>query len=201
MLLLVLLTPKCTPPVKRASTWKGKLLELDPVGFVLVAVCLVCLLLAIQFGGKEYNWNSGVVIGLFVVSGVFASIFVVAQVWRGEKASMPPHILSQRSVISGSLASLGIGSVLVLFAFYLPLWFQVIQNKSPQSSGLSLIPLLLSVVFAVIASGVFTSAVGYYVPAAIFGAMVTMVGAALISTWTANVDTGKWIGFQVCFVR
>jgi MFS family permease len=201
MLLLVLLTPKCTPPVKRSPTWKGKLLELDPFGFVLVAVCLVCLLLAIQFGGRGYSWNSGVIVALFVVSSVFGAAFIVAQVWRGEKASIPPHVLRQRSVVAGSLASLGIGAVLVLFAFYLPIWFQVVQNKSPQSSGLSLIPLLLSVVFAVIASGVFTSAVGYYVPTALFGAVVTMIGAALISTWKANVGAGQWIGFQVCMLR
>jgi MFS family permease len=196
IVLLALLTPKCTPPVKRAATWKGKILELDPLGFILIAPCLICLLLAIQFGGKQYSWSSGVVIALFVLSGIFGIAFTVSQIWRGENGTIPPRILMQRSILSGAIASIGIGSTLVLFAFYLPIWFQVIQGKSPQSSGLSLIPLLLSVVFAVIASGIFASAVGYYVPSLILGSAISIVGAGLISMWTADVGSGRWIGYQ-----
>jgi MFS family permease len=198
MILLILLTPKCTPPVKRADTLKGKLLQLDPIGFVLVAISLVCLLLAIQLGGKEYSWNSAVVIALFVIFGVFGIAFVGVQVWRGEKGTIPPHIISQRSILWATIASVGIGSVLVLYAFYLPIWFQVVQDKSPKVSGLALIPLLLSVVVAVIFSGIVASSIGYYVPAMLIGAALAIVGGALISTWSVNVNSGKWIGYQVC---
>ncbi|KAH4044316.1 hypothetical protein HBI55_206120 [Parastagonospora nodorum] len=197
MVLITWLTPKTTPPVKRSSTWKGKFFELDPFGFLLIGTSIICLLLAIQFGGKEYSWSSGVVISLFVISGVFGAVFVGFSIWRGEKGTLPPSIMSQRSVLFGAIASIGIGSVLVLFAFYLPIWFQVIQDKSPESSGLSLIPLLLSVVIAVISSGIFASVVGYYVPALILGACFSMLGAGLITTWSATVDQGQWIGFQI----
>jgi MFS family permease len=197
IILLVLLTPRCTPPVKKSATWKGKLFQLDPFGFILIATSLVCLLLAIQFGGKEYSWSSGVVIALFVICGVFTIIFILFQIRRGEEGTVPPQIISQRSILFGTVASLGIGSVLVLFSFYLPIWFQVIQGKSPQSSGLSLIPLLLSVVFAVIASGIFASKTGYYLPPMILGAALVMMGGGLISTWSVDVGAGKWIGYQV----
>jgi MFS family permease len=197
MVLLMLLTPKCTPPVKRAATWKGKFFELDPLGFVLIATSLICLLLAIQFGSNQYSWGNGVVIALSVIAGVFGAAFIAFQIWRGEQGTIPTHIISQRSILAGSIASLGIGSVLVLFSFYLPIWFQVIQGKSPKESGLSLIPLLLSVVFAVIASGIFASAVGYYMPPMLLGAALAILGAGLISTWSVDVGSAKWIGFQV----
>jgi MFS family permease len=197
IVLLVLLTSRCTPPVKKSATWKGKFFQLDPFGFILIATSLVCLLLAIQFGGKEYSWSSGVVITLFVICGVVTIIFIMFQVRRGEQGTVPPQIISQRSILFGTVASLGIGSVLVLFSFYLPIWFQVIQGKSPQSSGLSLIPLLLSVVFAVIASGIFASKIGYYLPPMILGAALVMVGGGLISTWSVDVGAGRWIGYQV----
>ena len=90
-----------------------------------------------------------------------------------------------------------IGSVLVVYAFYLPIWFQVIQGKSPQSSGLSLLPLLLSNVFAVISGGIATSIIGYYNPFMIGGSVILVIGSALITTWQANVGSGVWIGFQV----
>jgi MFS family permease len=197
IVLLALLTPNCTPPEKRAATLKGKLLQLDPLGFFLISTSLICLLLAIQFGGKEYDWNSGLVIALYVIFGISGFGFVAAQIWRGEKGTVPPRIALQRSILSGTIASIGIGSVLILLSFFLPIWFQVVKGKSPQDSGLALIPLLFSVVVAVIASGVFASAVGYYVPSLLVGAALAIAGAGLISTWSIDVSAEKWIGFQV----
>lgn len=201
IVLLILLTPNSEPPVKRATTWKGRFLELDPLGFLLIAPCLVCLLLAVLFGGSKYPWHSGTIIALFVVSGVFGMAFIVSQIWRGEKATVPPHVIRQRSIFFGCIVSIGIGSVLVVFAFYLPIWFQVIQGKSPQSSGLSLIPLLLSVVVAVISSGIFASVAGYYTPALIIGSAILIVGAGLISTWSVDVSPRIWIRYQVPFIN
>ncbi|KAL5120374.1 hypothetical protein ACEQ8H_001664 [Pleosporales sp. CAS-2024a] len=197
MVLIAWLTPRCAPPIKRSSTWKGKLVELDPIGFLLIATSLICLLLAIQFSGKQYSWSSGVVIALVILFGLFGIGFVVFTLWRGEKGTVPPSVISQRSILAAIFSSIGIGSVLVLFAFYLPIWFQVIQNKSPQDSGLSLIPLLLSVVVAVILSGIMASKSGYYVPGLILGSCILMVGAGLITTWSATVGSGRWIGYQI----
>lgn len=197
MVLLVLLLPKCPPPVKPATTWKAKFFELDPFGFFLIATSLICLLLAIQFGGQGHAWGSGAVTALFVVGGTFGLAFVGFQIWRGDQGTIPPQIISQRSILAGTVASLGIGPVLVLLAFYLPIWFQVVQGKSPQDSGLALIPLLLSLVIAVIASGIVTSKIGYYMPSLILGAAIAIVGTGLISTWSVDVGSGKWIGFQV----
>lgn len=198
--LLVWLTPNSAPPMKRSPTWKGKFFELDPLGFITIAPCLVCLLLAIQFGGTKYPWSSGSIIALFVLSGVFGSAFITIQIWRGDKGTLPPRVIMQRSILTGAIASIGIGSALIIFAFFLPIWFQVIQDKSPQSSGISLIPLLLSVVFAVIASGILTSSVGYYTPFLIVGSAVLIVGSGLISTWSVDVGSARWIGFQVCMM-
>lgn len=178
-------------------TLKGKFFELDPIGFILIATSLTCLLLAIQFGSNDMSWGSSVVIALFVIAGVSGVGFIGFQIWRGEEGTVPPRIISQRSILAGTIASLGIGSVLVLFAFYLPIWFQVVQGQSPQDSGLSLIPLLLSVVISGISSGIVTSKIGYYMPPLILGAAVAIVGSGLVSMWSVDVGSGKLIGFQV----
>lgn len=194
---LVFFTPSTPPAVKAASTWRGKLAQLDPLGFVLIAPSVICLLFAIEWGGSKYPWGSGQVIALFVVFGVLLLAFIASQAWRGDKATLPPRILRQRSIISASLASVGIGSVLVIYAFYLPIWFQVIQGKSPQKSGLSLLPLFLSNVLAVMMSGIATSIVGYYNPFLIVGSGILIVGSALLTTWSVNIGAATWIGYQV----
>ncbi|KAG9693576.1 MFS general substrate transporter, partial [Aureobasidium melanogenum] len=194
---LVFFTPKTPAAVKAAPTWRGKLAQLDPLGFILIAPSVICLLFAIEWGGSKYPWNSGQVIALFVVFATLLLAFIASQVWRGDKATLPPRILRQRSIISAALASVGIGSVLVNYAFYLPIWFQVVQGKSPQKSGLSLLPLFLSNVLAVTMSGIATSIVGYYTPFLIVGSSALIVGSALLTTWSVHTGAGIWIGYQI----
>ncbi|KAF7534156.1 hypothetical protein G7054_g6501 [Neopestalotiopsis clavispora] len=197
LVLLVLLTPKTPATIKPAGTWLGKVKQLDPLGFILVAPAVICLLFALEWGGSKYPWSNGRIIALFVVFGVLLVSFIGSQVWLSEKATVPPRIALNRSIISGCLAYVGTGSALVIYAFYLPIWFQVIQGKSSQDSGVALLPFLLGIVFAVIASGILTSVIGYYTALMIVGSALLIVGSALITTWVPDTKIGIWIGYQI----
>ncbi|EXM15770.1 Tetracycline resistance protein TetA/multidrug resistance protein MdtG [Fusarium oxysporum f. sp. vasinfectum] len=197
LILLCILAPNRPPPSPPAKSWRQRLLDLDPLGFLMIAGSVVSLLFALEFGKENQEWTSGRVIALFVFFGVLFLIFAGYQAWRKEKATVPPRILFQRTTFFACLNALAIGSVLVIYSFYLPVWFQVVKGKSPQDSGIALIPLLLSNVFCVILGGVLVSKIGYYTPFAIAGCAVLIVGSALISTWTADVSKAKWIGYQI----
>jgi MFS family permease len=197
LILLLLLTPDKPPPIKASTTWRKRFLDLDPVGFLLIATCIVALLFALQLGGRDREWSHPRIIILFVIFGAFLLAFVAYQIWRKEEATVPPKVICQRTMLSGCIIGFSIGSVMVVYAFYLPVWFQVVQSKSPQNSGLSLLPMLLSNVIAVIASGVLVGKVGYYTPFSIIGGAILVAGTALITTWTAHISEGKWIGYQV----
>lgn len=199
LILLFILAPNRPSPAKPAETWRQKFLDLDPIGFLLVAGAIVCLLFALEFGKEEQQWSSGRVIALFVIFAVLFLAFAGYQVWRKEKATVPPRIIFKRTVLASCLLNFTIGSVLVIYAFYIPVWFQVVKGKSPEGSGIALLPLLLSNVLFVIVSGILVSAVGYFTPFSIAGSAILVIGAALICTWTADVSQGKWIGYQVCF--
>ncbi|KAG9737663.1 MFS general substrate transporter, partial [Aureobasidium melanogenum] len=54
---LVFFTPNTPPAIKAAATWRGKLAQLDPLGFILIAPSVICLLFAIEWGGSKYSWN------------------------------------------------------------------------------------------------------------------------------------------------
>ncbi len=195
---LLFLVPNKAAPVKPADTLLGRVRQLDPLGFCLVAPATICAVFALQWGGTRYAWSDGRIIALFVLFGVLSAAFIGSQIWLKEKGTIPPKVLTQRSILAGCFAQLGIGSVLVLYSFYLPIWFQVIQGKSPQDSGLALVALLLSSVLAVIGGGIATSKFGYYTPFLIVGSIIGIVGTALITTWEVNTSVGKWIGYQVC---
>ncbi|KAF5617287.1 HC-toxin efflux carrier TOXA [Fusarium tjaetaba] len=197
LILLFILAPNRPPPSEPPKSWRQRFLDLDPLGFLMVAGSVVSLLFALEFGKENQQWTSGRVIALFVVFGVLFLIFAGYQARRKEKATVPPRILFQRTTFFACLNALAIGSVLVIYSFYLPVWFQVVKGKSPQDSGIALIPLLLSNVFCVILGGVLVSKIGYYTPFAIAGCAILIVGSALISTWTADVSKAKWIGYQI----
>ena len=112
------------------------------------------ILLALQFGGTYYPWNSSVIIGLFCGGFVTVIVFAVWQ-WRlQDSAYLPLSVAAHRTALFASLAMLfGSGAYSVLI-YYLQIWFQAIKGASPLSGGLMYFPTVIAdVLTAVVASG------------------------------------------------
>ena len=41
--------------------------------------------------------------------------------------------------------------------------------------------------------------VGYYIPVALFAAVLLSVGSGLIATFSPSTPTGKWVGYQILY--
>ena len=80
---------------------KSRFLSLDPVGTAVFMPGIVCLLIALQWGGTKYSWHDPRIIGLLVVFVVLIIIFIVVQMKNGENATTPVRIVSQRSIAFG----------------------------------------------------------------------------------------------------
>jgi MFS family permease len=92
-----------TPEKEHAPMAIGaRIMQLDPVGIVLFLPGIICLLLALQWGGLTYPWGSARIIALLVVFVILISIFVVVQIRNPDNATVPPRIISQRSMAFGS---------------------------------------------------------------------------------------------------
>ncbi|KAJ7667073.1 putative MFS multidrug transporter [Mycena rosella] len=173
--------------------------QFDPLGTVIFVPSIVCLLLALQWGGSKYPWSDGRIIALFVVFGVLIAAFVGIQIWKQEEATVPPRILKQRSIMSGAWFALCLGSSFFILVYFLPIWFQAIKGVSAVKSGIDNLPMILSlVVSSLIAGGVIT-VVGYYTPFMIVSTILMAVGSGLISTFSTTTGHAHWIGFQVIY--
>lgn len=95
----------------------GAPLALRPVGHIVLRTRDRFRLLALQRGGSKYGWKGARIIALFVF-GVLISIFGV-QVWKQDRATIPPRILKQRSIWSSAAYAVSIGSASFIPAFYL----------------------------------------------------------------------------------
>ncbi|KAI9865978.1 MAG: MFS sugar transporter [Trichoglossum hirsutum] len=172
---------------------------LDLWGTLVFMPAIVCLLLALQWGGSKYAWKSAQVIVLLVVFFVLICAFIVIQLWKQENATLPPRILRQRSVASGAWYASCTGAALLLAVFYLPIWFQAIKGVSATKSGIMNLPLILSLVTASLLAGGSVTALGYYTPFMIAGSILMAIGGGLISTFRTNTGHSMWIGYQVVF--
>jgi MFS family permease len=86
---------------------------------------------------------------------------------------------------------------MMLMLYYIPEWLQAIKGVSAVRSGIDTIPLVLSLVVASIFTGQLISKVGYYTPFGITSAVMMSVGSGLITTWSVETSSGKWIGYQI----
>ena len=127
---------------------------LDLVGFVLFAPAVLQLLLALQYGGNQYPWNSSRVIGLFCGS---AANFVVWFFWnqhKGDDALLPSSMIKRRVVWASGLYQSFMISAVYGATFFLPIYFQAINNATPVLSGVYLLPTILPQLFAAGLSGI-----------------------------------------------
>ncbi|MCJ1403810.1 hypothetical protein MMC11_007033 [Xylographa trunciseda] len=176
------------------------LLRLDPLGNLFLLPSIICLLLALQWGGSTLRWSDPRIISLLVVFGVLFVAFVAVQIWKNEKATIPAHIIKQRSIAFATLFSFFVGASMISMIYYLPIWFQSIQGVSAIGSGIRNIPLLLGTFVTALLSGWVITKIGYYTPFMIACSILMSVGAGLITTFkSVGTDSSKWIGYQALY--
>jgi hypothetical protein len=110
-----------SPPKNTATSevsWKSQLGQMDLIGTVLFLPGVVALLLALSWGGTQYPWKSARVIALFVLAGIFLIGFVLVQFWKGEKATVPPRVFSNRNVFGSAIYGFCLGGALFVLLFY-----------------------------------------------------------------------------------
>ncbi|KAF4979889.1 hypothetical protein FZEAL_4000 [Fusarium zealandicum] len=171
--------------------------KLDFTGFVLFAPCTVMFLLALEWGGVDYAWNSATVIGLFCGG---AGLFVVFIFWErhvGAGAMIPLPIIRKREVWTACLTQMFLFATVIVASFYMPIYFQSITEASPFDSGVNMLPSILSQLASAACSGVLAQKVGYYIPFAALSGAISAIGNGLLSTLGPHTPTAKWAGYQI----
>lgn len=190
-------------PSRAAKTvgagWKNKFEAFDIIGLLTFLPMIVCLLLALGWGGSEHSWNSASVIVPLVIFAVLLVAFIGVQFCKGENATVPPRIFSQRSIAAASWFGFTLQAGYFIFIYYLPIWFQAIEGVSAMESGIRNIPLILSVVIATIITGSLVTWCGYYTPFVILSSILMTIAAGLFCTLTPADGPAAWIGYQIFF--
>ncbi|KAE8373408.1 major facilitator superfamily domain-containing protein [Aspergillus bertholletiae] len=198
MAIIALILKLPNPPHSSLPTRK-RLAKLDPIGTAVFLPGMICLLLALQWGGTTYAWSNGRVIALLVVAGILLLSFTGIQAWRQDSATVPPRIFLQRSILSGTWYMFTLNGAMMAILYYLPIWFQAIKDASAVKSGLMTLPMIIGLVVGSIVAGAGVSKSGYYSPFMIVASILMAVGSGLLTTFTTTTGHSRWIGYQACF--
>lgn len=183
--------------IKTGNTFREKVIRLDLLGTATLIPAVICLLLALQWGGAEYPWSDSRIIGLFVGFGLLAGIFIAIQLWKGDEATLPPRYFRNRNTVSAMLFSGFFGAAFFPIIYYLSIYFQAIQGDTAVEAGIKLLPLLLATVLTSVLSGGLITVLGYYNPIVLPSMILFTVGSALITTFTLDTPLRTWLGYQV----
>ncbi|MCW5251928.1 MFS transporter [Streptomyces sp. SHP 1-2] len=162
--------------------------RLDIPGAVLLAAASTCLVLLTSWGGTEYAWDSGVILGLGGGAVAAALLFLLAE--RLAPEPLIPLRLFRDSVFNvTALAGLVVGIALFGAASYLPTFLQMVDGASATESGLLMLPMMGGIVVASVASGQLISRTGRYKAHPVVGGALSVIGMWLLSR--LDVDTPR----------
>ena len=176
---------------------------------------IICLLLALQWGGTVHPWNSSIIIGLFVGFGLMVLIFIGIQIYRGDRATLPLSVLKQRTIASAAFFMFFMGASIFILIYYsnppplpahatvtnscllVPIYFQAIKGSTPTDSGLQLLPLMLSLVVMSFIIGGIVQWWGQYAIFIIIGSAIYTIGAGLLTLSTVDQPNWRMYGFTI----
>ena len=195
------------------ATVPAILKSLDIPGFGIFAPFAVMFLLALQWGGTTYAWNSSVVIGLFCGSGAMLLVFIAWEHRMGEEATFPLSMIKQRVVWCSCLFMFFLGANLLTTGYFMAIYFQSVRGIQPMLSGVYLLPAILSQLFMAVLSGALglfprvilshhangrtVNRLGYYLPWGVVCGALASIGSGLISTLRPDSSAVKWIFYQI----
>lgn len=200
--LVVLLSKALSIPAAeryRSMTWLQRLAQLDILGLLTLTPAVVCLLLAVDWGGQTYAWSNARIIVLFILAGLLGIAFILVQRFTPNTRTVSPSIFKTRSIPFATWYAACKLSLFVAMLYYLPLFFQGVQQVDAFESGIHIMPVLVGFTIFAIVSGILTSVIGYYTPFMILSSIITPIGLGLLTTLNPNSSSGEWIGYQALF--
>jgi EmrB/QacA subfamily drug resistance transporter len=178
-------------PVRRAA---GR--RMDYPGAVLLVTAVTCGVLTASWGGVEAPWGSPRILGLAAVAALALVGFVLVE-RRARDPLLPLGLFANPVIAITSAVGCIAGVVLFGSIVFLPLFLQVAKGASATNSGLLILPLMLGVLVASIATGRLVTRTGRYKPFPIVGCALMTVAFWLLSLLRAGTATAAIIGEMV----
>ncbi|MGW2592272.1 MDR family MFS transporter [Streptomyces sp. NPDC001515] len=184
-ILVVIAAARTIPAVKAAGRP-----VIDYLGIAMVTVGASALILATSWGGNEYAWGSGVIIGLFVLGLAALAAFCLVE-FRAKEPMLPMRLFRNPVFTVCSILSFIVGFAMLGAMIFLPTYLQYVDGDSATLSGVRTLPMVVGLLAASIFSGNVVSKTGRYRIFPIVGSLVMALGLFLLSRM--GPESGVWL--------
>jgi EmrB/QacA subfamily drug resistance transporter len=162
--------------------------KIDYLGTITLIITTVSLMLALEWGGRDYAWGSWQILSLFAAALVFGILFVRIEA-KAEEPVLPLVLFKNRMVLGMMLACWCQGAIMFSDISYLPILSTAILGNADSNSLLT--PLMFSLMVGAVLFGALQRALSYRVLIALNMTMGVVV-SYLLSTVTPDAS-GSYI--------
>ena len=187
-------SPAASKPVK--ASWREKLLQMDPLGTLVIMAAIICYILALQWGGTTRAWSDSTVIGTLIGFCLLIIVFGVVEWYMGDRALLQGSMIGNRAIMVNCMYNFFLAGSFFTLLYYLPIYFQSVDGVSASRSGIDNLPLVLGISIFTVISGGLISKFGIYVPFMLVGSTLATIGGGLIYTLDLGTSSSHWIGYQ-----
>ncbi|MFJ8579206.1 MDR family MFS transporter [Micromonospora sp. NPDC093277] len=178
--------------VMRLVPFQRRQHAIDWLGAGLLVAGVSSLLLALSWGGTQYAWSSGVIIGLFVAGAVLGVLFVLQEA-RVSEPILPLRLFRSGTFTLANMAGFVLGLVMFGSIIFIPLYLQIVKGASPTRSGLLMLPMMAGIIITSVLTGRAMSRIGRYKWFPVAGSAVLVAGMLLFRQ--LQVATSIWAAF------
>lgn len=164
--------------------------SVDILGATLMVGAVVSLLLASEWMGTQYAWNSPTILAL-LIGGVLAAVLFVVRQAVARQPILPLRLFANRTFSLSSAASVIVGAAMFGGIVFLPVYLQLVTGASATNAGLLLTPLMAGMLVTSIVSGRVITRTGRYKAFPVVGTVITSVALLLLST--LGQDTSRLV--------
>lgn len=172
--------------LKLPARERGKV-SVDWLGSIFMAIATTAFVLAVTWGGNEYEWASPMIIGLFITTLVAAIVFVFVEK-RAVDPLVPMGLFSNRNFVLTAVAGIGVGLFMMGTIAYMPTYLQMVHGLNPTQAGLMLIPMMIGLIGTSTVVGNIVSKTGKYKWFPFTGMLIMVLALVLLSTLTPSAS-------------
>ncbi|WP_426450112.1 MDR family MFS transporter [Paenibacillus sp. S-38] len=163
--------------------------RIDWTGAVTLVGAVVCLMFALELGGKQYAWGSAPILGMFAGFAILTAAFLYAET-RAEEPIISFRMFLSRLYATSNLIGMLSGAAFITASVYIPIYIQGVLGGSATNSGLVLLPMMLASVVTATGGGFLMNKLPYR--SILLPTLAVLVGGLALLT-TVTPDTSRWM--------
>lgn len=185
------------------ETFESSKQRIDWSGATVLIGAILSLMFALELGGKEYAWDSGVILGLFAASLTLIILFLFIE-RKAEEPIVSFALFRDRLYLTSTFAAMMHWAAFIVAVIYIPIFVQGVMGGSATNSGLILIPMTVGSVVSAQIGGWLTIKYPYrsimLFPSAMFAVSLYFLTTLNVNTsYTTLVFFMLLTGFSIGF--